>query len=343
MTYNREVKNSSFRVGTLVALVVILAVVAFLAWNSIARNSAPPDTVRIGASAQQITGLVAIADKAGDFLKEKVAAQITQYKSGQLALADLEAGKVDIATVAETPIALDGFKRDDLRVIATIGSTDKEEKVVARADHGIAVPSDLKGKKIATQKQATSPHFFLHLFLTKYGMSDKDMTISFNDSKDVVGKLVSGEVDAIAMSEPYGSEAISKLGSNAIIFRNEGLYNRTFNIVTTAKFASEHPLAIERVLRALIDAEALTKSDAPSAIQMVADEYKIPLSDVKSTWSDLVLKVSLDQSLLSALDDQARWMQEGGSVKAASIPNFLPMMYTQGLDAVKPPAVTIIR
>ena len=62
---------------------------------------------------------------------------------------------------------------------------------------------------------------------------------------------------------------------------------------------------------------------------------------VDKVWGQHQFAVSLDQSLILALEDEARWTAET-SGSGATIPNFLDFIYADGLKAVQPDAVTIV-
>ena len=52
---------------------------------------------------------------------------------------------------------------------------------------------------------------------------------------------------------------------------------------------------------------------------------------------------SLDQSLITAMEDEARWMIKNNLTTEKQVPDFLNYIYVDGLKAVKPGAVNIIR
>ena len=62
-----------------------------------------------------------------------------------------------------------------------------------------------------------------------------------------------------------------------------------------------------------------------------------------SHWDEFVFELSLDQSLLISLEDEARWAIKNNLTDKKEIPNFFNFIYTQALEEVKPEAVTIIR
>jgi NitT/TauT family transport system substrate-binding protein len=60
-------------------------------------------------------------------------------------------------------------------------------------------------------------------------------------------------------------------------------------------------------------------------------------------WSQQQSSVTLDQSLIAAMEDEARWMIKNGLTTEKAVPDFTNYLYLDGLKAVKPEAVSIIR
>ena len=52
--------------------------------------------------------------------------------------------------------------------------------------------------------------------------------------------------------------------------------------------------------------------------------------------------LSLDQSLVAAMEDEARWMITKNLTSEKSVPDFLKYIYMDGLKAVEPEAVRIM-
>jgi len=52
--------------------------------------------------------------------------------------------------------------------------------------------------------------------------------------------------------------------------------------------------------------------------------------------------LTLDQSLITAMEDESRWMISGNMTNATAIPDFLHYVDVKGLDTVKPESVNII-
>jgi NitT/TauT family transport system substrate-binding protein len=72
---------------------------------------------------------------------------------------------------------------------------------------------------------------------------------------------------------------------------------------------------------------------------------KLNLSDeeIARVWSQNQYSLSFDQSLILAMEDEARWMIENQRTTKTTMPTFLDYLYLDGLLKVKPEAVNIIR
>ena len=64
---------------------------------------------------------------------------------------------------------------------------------------------------------------------------------------------------------------------------------------------------------------------------------------METVWSQNQFSLSLDQSLITAMEDEARWMIKNNLTTEKQVPDFLDYIYEDGLKAVKPEAVNIIR
>lgn len=300
------------------------------------------ETVRLGIALQPLVTLAIIAHERGFFSQEGLDVPVQYYPSGKAALEAMFAGEVEIATVAETPIVFSSFKRNDFRIFTTIGTSRDEQRIIARKDRGVNKPADLKGKRLATQ-QGSAVHFFLHLFLLQHGMSENDITLSFKKVEELPEALASGEIDGFALREPFIAEAKKLLGEKAIVFEAPGLYAMTFHLVAANEYIRGNPELLKKMLRALLGAERFVKERPGEAQKIVAARLKITDREMTERWPDIGMRVSLDQSLLLGLEDEARWMIQLGLTDKKETPNFLNFLYLDGLDAIKPMAITVIR
>ncbi len=215
--------------------------------------------------------LTIIAAEQGFFSRNGLDVTTKYYPSGKRSLLGMFKGDVNIATVAKVPVVFNSFERQDFSIISAIGSSNNDNKIVARKDSGIQKPDDLRGKRIATQKASTS-HFLLHLFLVKNGILEKEIEISFMKVEELPGALERGKVDAISTREPFFSEAIDLLRDKAIAFTEPGLFNKTFVLVAFKDFISKKPHVIRRILSAIIQAEEFVRIHPEQANVILRNE-----------------------------------------------------------------------
>lgn len=300
------------------------------------------EQITIGVDQSLLSALIMVAEDQGFFSKEGVDVMVKYYASGKLALNGMFSGEVDLATPAETPIVFSSFERMDFSILATTGSSDNEAKIVARKDSGIQKPGNLQGKRIATQ-EGSAVHFFLHSFLIKHGLSEKEIKLSFKHPDELVPALANGEIDAFSMREPYVSRAKTLLRNNIVVFEEPGLYLKTYNLVAFHTFIKDRLQAVKSALQALIKSEEFIKKYPKRAQKIVSNKTGVKESEVASLWPDLRFEVSLEQSLLSSLENEARWAIRNKLTDRTKVPNYLSFIYLDALKAVKPKGVTIIR
>jgi NitT/TauT family transport system substrate-binding protein len=74
---------------------------------------------------------------------------------------------------------------------------------------------------------------------------------------------------------------------------------------------------------------------------IVKNRLGVEEKDVARIWSQNAFSLSLDQSLIIAMEDEARWMMQNNLTAEKQMPDFRSYIYIDGLKAVKPEAVNI--
>lgn len=326
-----------FWIGVVFAIMIMVLIV-----DSHYSFSQVKERVRIGLPLQQQSSLAIIAVEKGFYSKEGLDVTVKEYPSGKRAVEGMLSGEVDVATTAETPIVFASFERQDFSVIASISSSGNVVRIIARKDKGIQKPGDLRGKRIGIQK-GSATHFFLHIFLLKNGLSEKDVNLSFKKVEELSEALASGEIDAFSQREPFISKAKGLLGDKAVVFAEPGLYLLSEEMIALNSLIKDKPKVINRLLRALLQAERFTRELPDQAIKIVSNKLKVPESEISALWNEFDFAISLKQEILNILEDEARWAISNKLTDKTKVPNYLDFIYLDGLEAVKPDAVTIIR
>ncbi len=302
----------------------------------------PAEKITIAFANPPYTVLADVAQMQGYFLQEGLESSPQFHSSGKATLAAVLEGKADFATTAETPVMFAIMKGEKIAVIATIQTSNKNHAIVARKDKGVLTLNDLKGRKIASTF-GTNADFFLDAYLSVHGITRKNMEVVDLKPGELQNALVNGDVDAVSVFQPFLIQAQKKLDDRGVTFYDEDIYSQTFNLVATQEFISKNPETVKKLLRALVKAEEFVRKNPAEAQKIVSASRKIDIDLIGEIWDGNNFSVSLDQSLVLALEDESRWAIQGGLTKETKVPNYLDYIYIDGLSSVKPEAVRILR
>jgi len=282
---------------------------------------------------------VALAE--GFFEREGLTVTVQRHPSGKAALDAVLEGKADLATVAELPVALAAVRGHPVTILATL-STQSDHAIVGRTDLGVGSPESLKGRRIGVSA-GTSGDFMLDVMLVRQRLARADVRVVDRKPQELAGALASGEVDAIATWEPYIDDARRQLGDRAAVFPSDGVYDSSFNLAALRRFALQRAETARRVLAALQRAEQLLARDPAACEPIVARSLGKAPGETRQLLARSRFALTLEQHLLVVLEDEGRWALKNRVATAAQAPNFLDAVYLDGLAAVRPRAVTIIR
>jgi ABC-type nitrate/sulfonate/bicarbonate transport system substrate-binding protein len=306
------------------------------------KQAGPPEKITIAYSTTFMAFFVYIAHVNDYFRQEGLEAEMQPHTFGKLALQAVIEGKADVATAADTPVMLAIMNGESINILATIGTSNRNTAIIARKDRGIAVPSDLKRKIIAVALGTTSD-FFADNFLKANGIEKKEVKIIDMTPDKMVAALNVGKIDAASLWNPPLRQLQNELGDKGLTFYGEMYFSETFCIAAKADFVEKHPEATKKVLRAIIKAEAFVLEHPEDARRLAAEFIKLDRSILDQIWDIYNFRVTLDQALIIDLEDQTRWAIKNRLVARHVMPNYLDFIYMDGLQAVKPEAVRIIR
>lgn len=299
------------------------------------------DKATLGVETSLLPAAVWVAENKGYFKEEGLDLEIKEFDSGKLSfLAMLDSG-VDISTVAPTPIMFNSFKRQDFSIFATFVYSYDDVKVIARKDKGIKTAADLKGKRVGTPA-GTTGQFFLSSFLIYKGLNASEIQEVDIAPSDLPGALEKNRVDAIVIWEPHAYNARQLLQDNAIRLPSSEVYKETFNFIAMKDFARDNPEVLKKFLRAIDKATIFIGEHKFESQAIVAERLKLDKDVMITLWDEFVFQLSLEQSLLMTLEDEARWAITNSLTDKTEIPNYLDYVYMDLLHEVKPEAVTMI-
>ena len=303
------------------------------------KYSGPVEQVTFGVASIDPSSLVYIAHTRGLFTDHGLDVKLIEYTAGLIAAEDLLENMLDVVTASEFVVVNKHLLHPDVRVLASIARPDSHE-VVARKDRGITEPAHLKGKRIAVTRNS-SGDFFLGTFLTHHGIPVESVTYVDLSPPKMLAALSSGAVDAAMTWEPTVAKIKELLGPNAIHWPGQSGRGYYMVLMTREDFIKKRPVAAERLIGALLDAERYASEHIPEAQELIAQRLGYDPVLLQSVWRRCDFRVRLDQDLLILMEDEARWTFRRRRLKQ-EMSNYLDIIHWESLKKIKPEAVSII-
>ncbi len=330
------------RKQTLAAIVLI--VILFISGSSSCSNdrySGKTETLTIAAVPTELNALIYIALDQNLFTRNGLEITLKDYDSGASAAAGLLNGEADIALAAEFPIVRQVFNKKDIINFGTIAKYENTY-ILWRTDSGINSIQDLKGKKIGVTLTTIS-EFYLGRTLELNGLNIQQVSLVNIKAADSEKALVSNEVDAVVTWEPWVSQIKQLLGEEVTTRAAQSAQYAYWNLVSTSEWANGHTDVIERLIKSLAGAEHYINRHKDVAKAIIIKRMNFDNLYLDTIWPRYQFSMSLDQSLITAMEDEARWMISNNLTGEVAMPHFVDYIYENTLKKIKPEAVNIIR
>jgi NitT/TauT family transport system substrate-binding protein len=297
--------------------------------------------IPFGAIPSGSAALVYIAQDEGFFSANSIRVKVKEYPTGVGTTGALLKGAVDIAWAAEFPLVHRAFANEKISIIAAL-SRFSDQYLFARKDRGIRNISDLKAKKIGIPRN-TIVEFYLARFLELNGISIEDVSLLNVLPPQSMDAITSGSIDGVVTWEPYSSRIKTQLAGEVTAWPVQNFQPGYGVIIARNDWISEHPERIRRFLKSMVQAEDYLIRHPEASKNMVKKRVNYDDAFMEIFWSENQFSLSLDQSLILAMEDEARWMIRNKLTNEKQVPDFLNYIYEDGLKAVKPESVNIIR
>ncbi len=316
--------------GLLIALGVLYFGIA-------ASHSAEPLTLSLSRTPLSLPFF--IAEQEGFFAAEGVAIKITEVIGGHRSLQQVLDGTADLGTCSEAVVMFNSFKRDDFAILATFVNSAEDIKVIAHPDSGITKAAHLTGKRVGTVVGSAS-HYYLTSLALINGVEPQSVKVVAAQPEEVAKALSQREVDAIASWQPYAYQAEQAV-PGARVIPDGGFYSLAFNLVVSRRLAGRRDAELEKLLRAVARAEDFITRHPAKAQAALRNRLALDQTYLNWHWPRYRYRLSLDQSLLTTLESEARWARAEGLVTAGRSPNYLKFIHSAPLRKTFPAAVGI--
>lgn len=328
-------------VGILLVCVSALGLVIWTACES-TTSTQPPDrsveSLTLGTSANDLSSLIWIAKARGYFSEQGLNIDIKLYESGHLAVQDLLAGKLDLATATEFAAVRYGLEHPDFRIISILDEA-QDQQLVARRDRGIAQPSDLRNKRIGVTR-GTSSDYYLHLLLILEKIRTEDVRIVHLLPSEQMNAITGGDIDAVMVWEPFASRIKEELGTNAVSWPGQSGQDEYWLLLSTAGIIERRSLAIKRFLVALVSAEGLIANNETEARGIVAKQLEG--RHLGSLWRNHRFRLSLHRPLVLKMEAELKWLQPGTGAERSSVPDLYDFVHFDALNSMESKRVRVL-
>ena len=325
-------------------LLLTIALVASLVMVSgCSQNRKETNSVTIAIAPFESVGLVYLAQDQNVFAKRGLQVKYRAYDTGAAALDGVLAGEADIAVgTTEYPLVKKAFQDMPVSAIACIDRPDFTY-LVGRKDRGIEKPSDLAGKRIGTVA-ASIAQFYLGRFLELNKIDADGITfVDLKTPQEWRRAITVGDVDAVVLAQPEANLVKDGLGDNASFFSVQAGQPSYTLAISTNEWIAQHPASVRQFLSALGDAQKSAEKDPAKLRGVIQERLKLDSDYMDFVETQNTFALSLDQSLITAMEDEARWMIRSQVTTKTETPDFSDNVYTDGLMQLKPEAVNIIR
>jgi NitT/TauT family transport system substrate-binding protein len=299
------------------------------------------ETLTLAAVPTELNAMVYVAEDQKFFARNGLQVNLKGYDSGATSAAGMLNGEADIALAAEFPIVSQVFNKKD---IISFGTITKYENtyIIWRKDSGIETIQDLKGKRIGVTLHTIS-EFYLGRTLELNGMNIQQVTLVDTKASESEKTFLNGEVDAVVIWEAWVTQLSQRVGKQAITRPLQSGQYAYWNLVSTRDWGKKHPHMLRWLMKSLVQAEDYILSHQGEAKAIVRKQMNFDAAYMEIIWPRYQFALSLDQSLITAMEDEARWMIRNKLTSEENIPNFMDYVQEDALKTIRPHAVTIIR
>lgn len=340
-----NLRRGRLKVALVVGVAALIALIAFAMASRRFGYHGAVEKVSIATIVYPGSVPLFVAKKMRYFDDEGLDVTLVPYTSGSAALQEVISGRIEFGLAAELPLVLAAMRKQPMAIVATIFSGERDHRLVARRDHGILQPSDLKGKRIGFTPGTTSD-FLLDLVLGAGGLARQEVQPVALKPEEMLSAIVKGDIDAVSTWEPAVTKIISRLGAASVTFDGfdvQGIFSQNINLVGRKGEIASRPKTVRKILHALAKAEKFIQTHPDAAQKIAASTSGMSEDGVRALWTGYRFDLRLEQSLLISLEDVARWSIKRGFTDALVVPDFSRFIDSDALAEVDPSSVRLIR
>jgi len=279
------------------ALLVAAVTIAALAGCSLDSQTQSDDTVNVVVGYQSKTINTVTAGtllKAKGFLEQRLAdvsktsgkkynVQWQDYDTGAPITAQMVAEKIDIGSMGDYPLLINGSKtqaneraRTEFVSVTGYSPTGSLNMVVVPPNSPIRSIADLKGKKVSASV-GSAGHGTLVRALDNAGIDPKTGVEVLNQQPQVgASALESGQAQALSQFVAWPGLLVFQDKAQLLYDGAEGDYPTFHGVVVRRDYAGQHPEVLDAFLQAQLDATDFLNSRPLESARLVAEGSGLP-------------------------------------------------------------------
>ena len=191
--------------------------------------------------------------------------------------------------------------------------------------------------------RGTIADFYLGRYLELHGVNLTDMTIINLKPSEFSDAIDNGTVDAIVSWGLFANTAKEQQWSNLVILPAQSGQLTYWIEISGSDWAAQHQETITRFLKSLDWAVVYTINHPVESKAILVKRLHTNDAYVDSIWNQTHYGLSLDESLITAMEDEGRWAIKNNLTSEKKNPNFRKYFYLYGLEVIKPESINIIR
>jgi ABC-type nitrate/sulfonate/bicarbonate transport system substrate-binding protein len=150
-------------------------------------------------------------------------------------------------------------------------------------------------------------------------------------------------LDAVVIWQPFLLDIETRSKSDLAVWSVQNDQPTHCLLIANESWALANAGATRRFLEALSDANDFVYASNEEAKAFIRGRLDYSDEYIARIWSEHELSLSLDQSVVTEMEDESRWLIRNGLVTATEVPNFLAYVNEAGLAKVMPEAVRVVR
>jgi aliphatic sulfonates family ABC transporter substrate-binding protein len=256
------------------------------------------------------------------FEKAGLKPEYIKFNAGPPTLAALKSGDIDVSFLGSAPAIAGLAQGIDYKIIMPANEGLTLSALVAGPDSGIRSLKDIKGKKIASAKGA-STYMAILKALSLQGLTLKDIEFVDLPVPSMVPAFTNKSVDAIWVWSPWSSKLAQANGKVVAGMRDVKIDWAQQLWVARTEWLQKQPEAARRLARAMDLATEALKKDSGPAVRAVAETLAITpemakeilATDHYPTLQEMVSanyrsSLTAKNGYAQGLEEQARFMHE---------------------------------